>query len=62
MNKAKQLREMTAEQLQHELSQARKDLLDLAVRSSASADETGPSKVYLRRRIARLLTVLGEKQ
>ena len=41
---------------------ARKDLLDQAVRSSASADETGPSKVYLRRRIARLLTVLGEKQ
>ena len=53
---------MTAEQLQYELSQARKDLLDHAVRSSASADETGPSKVFLRRRIARLLTVLCEKQ
>lgn len=62
MNKANQLREMTAEQLQHELSQARKDLLGQAVRSSASADETGPSKVHLRRQIARLLTVLGEKQ
>jgi ribosomal protein L29 len=62
MNKANQLREMTAEQLQHELSQARKDLLERAVRTSASADEGGPSKALLRRRIARLLTVLGEKQ
>ena len=62
MNQAKQLREMTVDQLQHELGQARKDLLDQAVRSSASADETGPSKASLRRHIARLLTVIGEKQ
>ena len=62
MNKAKQLREMTAEQLQHELSQARKDLLEQAVRTSAAADEGGASKADLRRRIARLLTVLGEKE
>ncbi|MBI1312603.1 50S ribosomal protein L29 [bacterium] len=62
MNKARQLREMTVEQLQHEMSQARKDLLEQSVRSSAASDETGSSRVFLRRHIARLLTIIGEKQ
>lgn len=62
MNKASELREMTAEQLQHELTETRKELLDRAVRNSAAQDDTGPSKAILRRRVARILTVLQEKE
>lgn len=61
MNKAKELREMTAEQLQHELKETRKDLLDQATRASAASEDSGPSKSQLRRRVARILTILQEK-
>ena len=61
MNKARELREMTAEQLRHELTETRKELLDLSVRHSASQDEGGPSKPTLRRRVARIMTILREK-
>lgn len=62
MNKAKELREMTAEQLRHELTETRKELLDQCVRHSASQDEGGPSKSMLRRRVARIMTILHEKE
>jgi large subunit ribosomal protein L29 len=62
MNTAKELREMTSEQLEHELIETRKELLDQAVRASASQDDTGPSKSFLRRRIARIKTVLRERE
>ena len=62
MNKANKLREMTAEQLRHELTETQKELLDRTVRSSASQDEGGPSKSALRRRVARILTILREKE
>lgn len=62
MNKANELREMTSEQLGHELIETRKELLDSAVRASASQDDTGPSKSVLRRRIARILTLLRERE
>lgn len=62
MNKARELREMTAEQLRHELTETQKELLDQSVRHSASQDEGGPSKSMLRRRVARIMTVLREKQ
>lgn len=62
MNTAKELREMTSEQLGHELIETRKELLDRAVRASASQDDTGPSKSYLRRRVARIKTLLRERE
>jgi ribosomal protein L29 len=62
MNKAKQLREMTSDQLTHELSEARKELLDQTVRASASQEDTGPGKVVLRRQVARILTILHERE
>jgi large subunit ribosomal protein L29 len=61
MAKAKQLREMTSEQLQHELIEARKEFLDRSVRASAAQDETGPSRMQLRRDIAKILTILRER-
>ena len=62
MNKASEFREMTAEQLRHELTETRKELLDRSVRASASQDEGGPSKSALRRRVARIMTTLREKE
>lgn len=62
MTDANQLREMTTEQLNHELIEARKELLDRSVRASAAQDETGPSRGQLRRDIARILTVLRERE
>jgi ribosomal protein L29 len=62
MNKANALREMTSDQLTHELSEARKELLDQTVRASASQEDTGPSRVFSRRRIARILTILHERE
>ncbi len=62
MNRASELREMTAEQLRHELTETRKELLDRAVRQSAAQDEAGPSKSLLRRRVARIMTILREKE
>jgi len=62
MNKAKELREMTSEQRGHELIETRKELLDRDVRASASQDDTGPSKSMLRRRVARILTLLRERE
>jgi|GEM_PF-1897705 ribosomal protein L29 len=61
-NSAKELREMTSEQLSHELIETRKELLDRAVRASASQDDTGPSKCFLRRRVARIKTLLREQE
>jgi|AP95_1055475.scaffolds.fasta_scaffold370773_2 large subunit ribosomal protein L29 len=61
-NSAKELREMTSEQLSHELIETRKELLDRAVRASASQDDTGPSKSFLRRRVARIKTLLRERE
>ena len=61
MNKARERLEMTAEQLRKELTETRKELLDLSVRHSASQDEGGPSKSTLRRRVARIMTILREK-
>ena len=62
MANTKQLREMTSEQLQHELTEARKEFLDRSVRASASQDETGPSRMKLRRSIAKILTILRERE
>lgn len=62
MNVAKDLRNMTSEQLGHELTEARKDLLDRTVRASASQEDSGPSKVVLRRRVARILTILNQRR
>lgn len=58
----KQLREMTSDQLKHELIEARKNLLDNAVRASAAQDETGPSRKQIRRDIAKMLTILRERE
>jgi ribosomal protein L29 len=62
MANTKQLREMTTEQLQHELTEARKNFLDRSVRTSASQDETGPSRIQLRRSIAKIRTILRERE
>jgi len=62
MVNTKQLREMTSEQLQHELTEARKEFLDKSVRASAAQDETGPSRIQLRRGIAKILTILRERE
>lgn len=62
MANTKQLREMTSEQLQHELTEARQQFLDKSVRASAAQDETGPSRMQLRRNIAKILTILRERE
>jgi ribosomal protein L29 len=62
MNKASELRGMTADQLRHELTETRSELLDRSVRNSAAQDEGGPGKGDLRRKVARILTVLREKE
>jgi ribosomal protein L29 len=62
MANTKQLRGMTTDQLQHELTEARKNFLDRSVRTSASQDETGPSRIQLRRSIAKIRTILRERE
>jgi large subunit ribosomal protein L29 len=62
MAKARQLREKTTDQLVHELVEVRKELLDRTVRASASQDETGPRRSLLRRDIARILTIVRERE
>ncbi|MDA1163989.1 MAG: 50S ribosomal protein L29 [Planctomycetota bacterium] len=62
MARARQLREKTTDQLVHELVEIRKELLDRSVRASAAQDETGPSRSQLRGDIARILTIVRERE
>jgi len=62
MNKARELRGMTVEQLRHELTETRSELLDQSVRNSAAQAESGPGKGELRRNVARILTILREQE
>ena len=60
---AKDIREKTAEEIQAELKDARKKLLDLKVKESAKNSGRAPLEVrFLRRDIARMMTVLKEKK
>ena len=59
---AKQLREQTKEELVLRLAEAKKELFNLRVRMTTK-ELTNPSDIrFKRREIARLLTLIGEKQ
>lgn len=61
MSKAKELREMSADQLGAEEAAAKKDLFRLRFQASTEKLDT-PSKLKeLRRRIARIKTILHER-
>ena len=61
--KAKEYREKSKDELKAALKEARAKLLDLKVKESAKNAGRAPLEVrFLRRDIARILTVLGEQE
>ena len=62
MQKPSSHREMSVEQLQYELSSVRSALLDRSLRGGGSSGDSGPAAGELRRSVARILTVIREKE
>lgn len=61
--KATQIREMSADEIRAQLATTRREVLDLKVRESARNGGRAPVKVRnLRRDVARLETILREKE
>lgn len=62
MSKAKQLREMSGEQLELSLKEAREELFRLRVQGSTEKLEAPSNLRKLRREIARIMTLLRERE
>ena len=60
--KAAQLRELTMEELGDRLDEAKKELFDIRVRSNISPVENPMRLRALRREVARINTLLGERE
>jgi large subunit ribosomal protein L29 len=59
--KARELRDLTVEDLEHKLAETRQELFNLRFQSATGALEN-PARIRLaKREIARVLTVLNEK-
>ncbi len=61
MSKAAAIREMSSEQLEHELKGAQQSLFKLRVQSATERNDTPSAARKLRRTIARILTVQRER-
>ena len=62
MNKARELREMSDEQLSHELRETRQQLFNLRFQSATERIDAPSNLKRLRRRIARILTIQRERE
>ncbi|MBL4884259.1 MAG: 50S ribosomal protein L29 [Planctomycetaceae bacterium] len=62
MSKASELREMNEEQLEFSLKQAQKDLFDLRFKAATEKLDAPSRMKELRREIARVKTLLREKE
>jgi large subunit ribosomal protein L29 len=61
--RARELRELTTEELEHELREATQGLFNLRIQASSGQQLDNVKRFQeLRRDIARIKTVLGEKQ
>jgi len=61
--KASELRELGADELAAKIREARKELADLKLKLASKSDVEKPARIRgLRREIARMLTIVGEKQ
>jgi len=62
MSKASALREMSDEQLQHELRETQQSLFRLRFRSATERNDTPSNVRKLRQVIARIKTIQGERE
>ncbi|MBS0260377.1 MAG: 50S ribosomal protein L29 [Planctomycetes bacterium] len=62
MNKAKELREMSTEQLEFTLKEARESLFQLRIQASTEKIDAPSNMRKSRRKIARIHTILRERQ
>lgn len=62
MAKSSALREMSGEQLQHELREAQQSLFRLRVQAATERNDVPSNVKKLRRDIARMFTVLRERE
>jgi large subunit ribosomal protein L29 len=60
--KAKELRDLTDEELEHRLSETRRELLNLRFQSATGAVENTARLTLTKREIARILTVQHERE
>ncbi len=63
VREVKELREKGEEELRRELDEARTELRNVRMKIATGSAEVGTATIRnLRRRIARILTILGEKE
>ncbi len=62
MSKASALREMSDEQLQHELNEAQQSLFKIRFQSATERNDTPSNVRRIRREIARVKTIQRERQ
>jgi large subunit ribosomal protein L29 len=62
MSKASSIRELSGEQLEHELRGAQESLFRLRVQAASERNDVPSNSKKLRRRIAQILTVRRERE
>lgn len=62
MSKASKLREMSDEQLEHELKETQKSLFQVRFQSATERNDTPSNIKKLRRQIARAKTIMRERE
>lgn len=62
MSKASGLREMSDEQLEHELLETKKTLFQTRFQSATERNDTPSNVMKMRRQIARVKTIIRERQ
>jgi ribosomal protein L29 len=63
VREVKELRDKSEEELRRELEEARTELRNVRMKIATGSAEVGTATIgNLRRRIARILTILGEKE
>ena len=62
MSKASGLREMSDEQLEHELLETQKTLFQTRFQSATERNDTPSNVMKMRRQIARVKTIIRERQ
>jgi large subunit ribosomal protein L29 len=62
MSKSKELREMSQEQLESELTQTQRELFDLRIKAATEKLDAPSNLRKLRRSIARMKTLLRERE
>lgn len=62
MSKATEIRELSGEQLEHELREARRSLFRLRVQHATERNDVPSNSRKLKRRIARIQTIMRERE